>query len=193
MKSFLFSFLICLLAATAGAQSLDSKQFTVDFPELYDEGHMQYNVRAYKSFFNSSRGFSVGAGWRFNQKRLLGIGAGLHFFNDIISEIGDAFEGVEDEKDYTFKSIPIFVDYTRYFKTYRKRKQRYLGVEMGGNVYAGEIPEDGSRVSFYVRPKAGLDFTFNKHFGMNVGLSYNIVNSSAGNAAICVDAGFKFH
>ncbi len=190
MKSFLFSFLICLLAATAGAQSLDSKQFTVDFPELYDEGHMQYNVRVYTSLYNSSKGLSASAGWRFNQKRLLGAGIGMHFFRDIWEE---AYSDEQSEKKYLFKSIPVFVDYTRYFKTYRKRKQRYLGVEMGGNVYAGEIPEDGSRVSFYVRPKAGLDFTFNKHFGMNVGLSYNIVNWNASNVAICVDAGFKFH
>ncbi len=149
---------------------------------------MQYNVLVYTSLFNSSKGFSASAGWRFNQKRLLGAGIGMNFFRDIW-----VYGDEESEKKYLFKSIPVFVDYTRYFKTYRKRKQRYLGMEVGGNIYTGEIPEDGSRVSFYIRPKAGLDFTFNKHFGMNVGLSYNIVNSSAGNAAICIDAGFKFH
>ena len=150
-----------------------------------EQGRMQYgvNLRGNIHFFQAHSATNFMAGWRFNEKRYLGLGTGLDFVY-ISSD--------EDPSNGKVPAIPLYLDYRRYVKAKRNpRHSRYFGIEGGGMVYVDELPttdEYSTRIVPLIGVKLGHDYIIRNNFGIYYG--WNFVISEA--SGIGLDLGLRF-
>lgn len=159
------------------------------FPSItsaQERGHMQYGVNLRGSGIMSLHAATdILTGWRFNEKRYLGIGTGMHYV-----EIGGDSDDII--RNGIVPAIPLYLDYRRYVQARRNpRHSRYFGIEGGGMVYVDELPTTdkySTRIVPLIGVKLGHDYIIRNNFSIYYG--WNFVISEA--SGIGLDLGLRF-
>ena len=137
-----------------------------------ESGRFQGNVKSsgFGIYWGQHHTADISLGWRFNEKRYLGMGTGYHW----IMPFAHGPHDVPIDFDYEH-AIPVFADYVRYFPfTRHPRKAPYLN------------------------GKLGFDFGIGNRFGINVGLNliwglgHGVGLSSEGGHGLAAMVGFRF-
>ena len=163
-----------------------------------DKGHFQGNLKGSALpgiYWDPHYTADLSLGWRFNEKRFLGLGTGCHW-------IKESYHDDPDIRSNGFvPAIPLFADYIRYFPFAKHpRNAFYLGMETGGAYYVDKLPlkSETRRMFPYLNGKLGFDFSIYRNLGVNVGLNliwgcYNgITIGDGGGHGIALTAGFRF-
>jgi hypothetical protein len=165
-----------------------------------ERSHFQGNIKAtgLGIYWDSHYLADLSLGWRFNEKRYLGVGSGCHwvmpFARGPHGEIVDV--GL-------IPAVPVFADYVRYFPFSRHpRSAFYLGLEAGAAWYLAALPAEtrhpDDKFFPYWNGKLGFDFGIYRNLGVNVGL--NLISgcghgfglSGEGGHGLALSVGFRF-
>lgn len=160
-------------------------------------GHFQGNVKGSALpgiYWDPHYTADLSLGWRFNEKRFLGLGTGCHWLKRTSSDGPDYSNGF-------VPAIPLFADYTRYYP-FSKHQQNsfYLGMEAGGAFFIKKLPltTDTQRLFPYLNGKLGFDFGIHNNLGVNVGLNLiwgcqqGFSLTGGGGHGIAMTVGFRF-
>ena len=183
MKKILLILSVLLLAGSVSVLAQDSGHFQGGvkgsaFPGIYWDPHFTADISL---------------GWRFNEKRYLGVGTGCHWLKRASGESGQSNGFVP--------AIPLFVDYVRYYPFARHpRNAFFLGMEAGGAYYVKDLPltTDTARMLGYLNGKLGFDFSIYKNLGFNVGLNLiwgcqkGMTLTGGGGHGLALTVGFRF-
>ena len=151
-----------------------------------EKGHLQYGIKAGGGgfFYQSHTYYDASMGWRFNSKRYLGLGTGLH-------NIDIADDADPSNENGVVPSIPLYIDYIHYlpFRHYHQHSFTF-GLEAGGGIYLDKLPlkDCSNRLYPYVNAIMGMDFAISKHVGLDIGL--NLIVSDA--SGLGLTAGLRF-
>ena len=161
------------------------------------KGHFQVNLKGNAIpgiYWDTHFAADLSLGWRFNEKRFLGLGTGCHWIRDNVSADPDCTNGF-------VPAIPLFADYIRYYPFAKHpRNSFFLEMEAGGAYYVDNLPlkSETKRVFPYLNGKLGFDFSIYRNLGVNVGLNliwgcYNgITIGDGGGHGVALTAGFRF-
>lgn len=149
---------------------------------------MQYGVEYNRGewFSLTHQSVDISAGWRFNEKRFLGLTSGLEFIEDA------HLDGAYDTNGEV-PAIPLMVKYVRY-KAFRKhpRHSLYFSAAVGGKIYLDDLP--CSEVRHRINPmdmlSMGLDFSIGKRVGLTCGLA--LIGHEIIGGTIGFNAGIRF-
>ena len=160
-------------------------------------GHFQGNVKGSALpgiYWDPHYTADFSLGWRFNEKRFLGLGTGCHWLKRTSSDGPDYSNGF-------VPAIPLFADYIRYYPFAKhQRNSFYLGMEAGGAYYIKKLPltTDTQRLFPYLNGKLGFDFGIHNNLGVNVGLNLiwgcqqGFSLTGGGGHGIAMTVGFSF-
>ena len=131
-----------------------------------------------ESLWVKSKRLTASLGYRFNQKRYLGLGGGVSWqlgYNADLRPNYPVTKGV-------LKSVPIFVDYVRNFQFKRNRRHGFLlGAEAGVTWFDTPIfPDDNYVLNPHLLLKMGFDVSVVKKFGVVFGLNAYHISSPCG-------------
>ena len=189
--SFLFSLLLLAVFFLSSSS----------YPCLAQEsGRFQGNIKGsgLGIYWTQHHTADISLGWRFNDKRYLGIGTGCHWIKPF------ARGANEEPLDFDFvPAIPVFADYVRYFPFARHPQNSFfLGLEGGAAWYLKALPENSrypnDKLVPYLNGKLGFDFGIGNRFGINVGLNliwglgHGVGLSSEGGHGLAAMVGFRF-
>ena len=162
-----------------------------------DKGHFQGNLKGSALpgiYWDPHYMADLSLGWRFNEKRFLGVGTGCHWIKQ--------WDDSDPNRSNGFvPAIPLFADYVRYFPFAKHpRNAFYLGMEAGGACYVNELPLKGQtkRLFPYLNGKLGFDFSIYKNLGVNIGCNLiwgcyqGLSMTGGGGHGIALTAGFRF-
>ena len=162
-----------------------------------DKGHFQGNLKGSALpgiYWDLHYMADLSLGWRFNEKRFLGVGTGCHWIKQ--------WDDSDPNRSNGFvPAIPLFADYVRYFPFAKHpRNAFYLGMEAGGACYVNELPLKGQtkRLFPYLNGKLGFDFSIYKNLGVNIGCNLiwgcyqGLSMTGGGGHGIALTAGFRF-
>ena len=162
-----------------------------------EKGHFQGNLKGSALpgiYWDPHYMADLSLGWRFNEKRFLGVGTGCHWIKQ--------WDDSDPNRSNGFvPAIPLFADYVRYFPFAKHpRNAFYLGMEAGGACYVNELPLKGQtkRLFPYLNGKLGFDFSIYKNLGVNIGCNLiwgcyqGLSMTGGGGHGIALTAGFRF-
>ena len=143
----------------------------------------------------------ISLGYRFNEKRYIGLGTGCHWIGADYSYLSSSDSQKVAEQNGFVPAIPLFADYVRYFPFAKHpRNSFFLGIEAGGACYLKGAPlkSDTTRMFPYLNGKLGFDFSIYKNLGVIVG--FNVVwgcqkgmtLTGGGGHGVALDVGFRF-
>ena len=190
MKTFFYKTVVVVTVLLAGAIVARGQE----------SGRFQGNVKGswYGIFWDHHALADISLGWRFNEKRYLGLGTGCHWIKPI------AYGPNQEPLDFDYEpAVPLFADYVRYFPFARHpRNAFFLGMDCGAAWYLKARPENcrhpEDKIVPYVNGKLGFDFGISQHFGVNVGLNliwglgHGAGLSSEGGHGLAAMVGFRF-
>ena len=188
MKHYQILFGLLTITLLLGATTSSSAQ---------DKGHFQGNLKGSALpgiYWDPHYMADLSLGWRFNEKRFLGVGTGCHWIKQ--------WDDSDPSRSNGFvPAIPLFADYVRYFPFAKHpRNAFFLGLETGGAYYVNELPLKGQtkRLFPYLNGKLGFDFSIYKNLGVNIGCNliwgcyHGMSMTGGGGHGIALTAGFRF-
>lgn len=141
----------------------------------------------------------ISLGYRFNEKRYLGLGTGCHWIDSDFNSALSSESSKIDEWYGFIPAIPLFADYVRYFPFVKHPLNAFfLGMEAGGAYYINETTHNTKRLFPYLNGKLGFDFSIYKNLGVNVGFNLvwgcqkGMTLTGGGGHGIALDFGFRF-
>ena len=164
-KLTIITVLLCLFSMACNGKDFHGFQSSVTFSR--DE-----------SLWVKSKRLTASLGYRFNQKRYLGLGCGVSWqlgYNADLRPNYPVTNGV-------LNSFPIFVDYVRNFQFKRNRRHGFLlGAEAGVTWFDKPIfPNENYVLNPHLLLKMGFDVSVANKFGVVFGLNAYHISSPCG-------------
>lgn len=164
MKRAFITVLAILVAAAAFAQKDSS---SVEQKVKHHQFEVRYGAGIF--FYAFSEQLDASYGWRFNKKYFLGMGSGIHWTELVNDADPTKNRGVVN-------SIPLYVDFKRYFPLGRKKIHSfYMGVDLGPSFFLSTpfADENGSAslVTCLFAFKYGFDISIAQKFSIMVGFN----------------------
>ena len=164
-KLTIITVLLCLFSMACNGKDFHGFQSSVTFSR--DE-----------SLWVKSKRLTASLGYRFNQKRYLGLGCGVSWqlgYNADLRPNYPVTNGV-------LNSVPIFVDYVRNFQFKRNRRHGFLlGAEAGVTWFDKPIfPNENYVLNPHLLLKMGFDVSVVNKFGVVFGLNAYHISSPCG-------------